>query len=241
MGALTQVALIAASCCAGPIRSLVVVVVVACCCCILYRLALMLALTFAPCTLTFAPCAYGVSLLSTGATIPLAQRVVVTSCNLHWWCFILQPLVQIVHLHTWWFTLCNLRWWCFFIHPLAQILHLHSGNLYIYIYIYIPHTTTTTQCKLQNMLMCNVSTLVNAWSVKEKHHQHKLQVVPTASASEVFALIDGRKNTTSANCRGSRPSWELVGVGCSNQMQLAQGQLLDRVCALGSEPTPSCL
>ena len=36
--------------------------------------------------LTFAPCAYGVSLLSTGATIPLAQMVVVTSCNLRWWC-----------------------------------------------------------------------------------------------------------------------------------------------------------
>jgi len=129
--ALTQVALIAASCCAGPIRSLVVVVVVvACCCCIPYRLALMLALTFAPCTLTFAPCTYGVSLLSTGATIPLAQVVVVSSCNLRWWCFILQPLAQIVHLHTWWLTLCNLRRWCFFIHPLAQILHLHSGNLH---------------------------------------------------------------------------------------------------------------
>jgi len=72
--------------------------------------------------------------------------------------------------------------------------------------------------------MCNVSTLVNAWSVKKKpppvqvaggsgnmvvsymftlvnvvvgtgkHHQDKLQVVPTASASEVFALIDGRKH-----------------------------------------------
>ena len=48
----------------------VVVVVVACCCCILYRLALMLAPTFAPCVLTFAPynltfrlCACGVSLL----------------------------------------------------------------------------------------------------------------------------------------------------------------------------------
>ena len=82
------------------------------------------------CTLTFAPCAYGVSLLSTGATIPLPQLVVVTSCNLRWWCFILQPLAQIVHLHTWWLALCNLRWWRFFIHPLAQILHLHSGNLH---------------------------------------------------------------------------------------------------------------
>ena len=55
--ALMQVALIAASCCAAPIRSMVVVVVVvACCWCILYRLALMLALTFGPCVLTFAPC-----------------------------------------------------------------------------------------------------------------------------------------------------------------------------------------
>ena len=49
----------------------------------------MLALTFAPCVLTFAPyiltfgpCACGVSLLSNGANIPLAQMVVVTSCNL---------------------------------------------------------------------------------------------------------------------------------------------------------------
>ena len=27
-------------------------------------------------------------------------------------------------------TLCNFRWWCFFIEPLAQILHLHLGNLH---------------------------------------------------------------------------------------------------------------
>ena len=84
-------------------------VVVACCCCIPYRLVLMLAPTFAPCVLTFAPyiltfrpCACGVSFLSTGANIPLAQVVVVTSCNWRQWCFFLQPLVQIVHLHTWW-------------------------------------------------------------------------------------------------------------------------------------------
>ena len=41
-----------------------------------------------------------------------------------------------------------------------------------------------------------------------------------ASASEVFALIDGRINTTSASCRGSRPSWALIGAGCSNPLQL---------------------
>ena len=85
-------------------------VVVACCCCIPYRLALMLAPTFAPCvltfapyTLTFGPCACGVSLLSTGANIPLAQVVVVISCNLRSWCFFIQPLAQIVHLHMWWY------------------------------------------------------------------------------------------------------------------------------------------
>ena len=142
-----------------------------------YRLALMLALTFAPCvltfapctltfascTLTFAPCAYGVSLLSTGATIPLAQMVVVTSCNLRWWCFILQPLAQIVHLHTWWFTLCNLRWWCFFIHPLAQILHLHSGNLHCVVVVvricgsggmYMKTTRTLGICTVWCMVVC---------------------------------------------------------------------------------------
>ena len=48
----------------------------------------------------------------------------------------------------------------------------------------------------------------------------------------VFALIDGRKNTTSASCRGSRPSLALVGAGCSNQMQVAQGQGLVRDYAI---------
>ena len=60
--ALTQVAMIAASCTPPALVlilswSVVVVVGVACCCCILFRLALMLILTFALCTLTFAPCA----------------------------------------------------------------------------------------------------------------------------------------------------------------------------------------
>ena len=58
--------------------SMVLVVVVSCCCCIPYKLALM---------------------LGPGATIPFAQVVVVTSCNLRWWCFFIQPLAQILHLH----------------------------------------------------------------------------------------------------------------------------------------------
>ena len=118
--------------------SVVVVVVVACCCCILYRLALMLAPTFAPCVLTFAPyiltfgpCASGVSLLSTGANIPLAQAVVVTSCNLRSWCLFTQPLAQIVHLHTWWY------------HPLQLALVV---LIYIYISSDLGH-----RCKMDKM------------------------------------------------------------------------------------------
>ena len=119
---LTQVAVIAASCCAGHIC---MVGGGGGCCCIPYRLVLMLAATFAPCVLTFAPyiltfgsCACGVSLLSTGANIPLAQVVVATSCNLRSWCFFIQPLAQIVYLHTWWH------------HPLqlALVVHFHPST-----------------------------------------------------------------------------------------------------------------
>ena len=123
--------------------SVVVVVIVACCCCILYRLALMLSLTFAPCVLTFGPCACGVSLLSTGANIPLAQVVVVTSCNLRSWCIFIQPLVQIVHLHTWWHHPLQLALVVLF-HPATgantalapgQLALCGGGQWYTYVYI----------------------------------------------------------------------------------------------------------
>ena len=39
------------------------------------------------------------------------------------------------------------------------------------------------------------------------------------------------KHHTSASCRKSRPSWPLVGAGCSNQIQVAQGQGLVIDCA----------
>ena len=42
--------------------------------------------------------------------IPLAQVVVVNRCNLRSWCFFIQPLAQILHLHTWW------------LHPLQLVL-----------------------------------------------------------------------------------------------------------------------
>ena len=63
----------------------------------------------------------------------------------------------------------------------------------------------------------------------KERHQGKLQVMTTMSVSYVFALVDDKKNATSASCRRSRPSWELEGAGCSNQMQVAQGQDLVRV------------
>ena len=76
-------------------------------------------------------------------------------------------------------------------------------NTYIYIYcnlhciyIYI-YTTITTQCKFQ--------------------------CAPMSLCTAVSRLV-GKENTTSASCRGSRPSWVLVGARCSNQMQVAQGQ-----------------
>ena len=39
-------------------------------------------------------------------------------------------------------------------------------------------------------------------------------------------------NTTSTGYRGSRPSWALIGAGCSSKMQVAQGQGPVRDCAL---------
>ena len=46
-------------------------------------------------------------------------------------------------------------------------------------------------------------------------------------SSNISCLLHGiALNSTNVSCRGSRPSWELVGAGCSNQMQVAQGQVL---------------
>ena len=147
-------------------------VVVACCCCILYRLALMLAPTFAPCVLTFAPyiltfgpCACGVSLRSTGANIPLAQVVVVTSCNLRSWCFFTQPLAQIVHLHTWWYHPLQLALVVLF-HPATgantalapgQLALCGGGQWWWYIYIYTSIEARLWQASLLRRTVNGVS------------------------------------------------------------------------------------
>ena len=116
---LTKVALIAASC-TPPASVLilswlvVVVVGVACCCCIPFRLALMLVLTFAPCTLTFAPCVCG--------GCHRQQLMVVV--------FLPQPLAQRLHLHPQWFHPWQLVPVVFSFYPLVQIPDLHLGNLH---------------------------------------------------------------------------------------------------------------
>ena len=135
--ALTQVAVIAASCC---VCHICMVGGGGCCSCMLLLHPIPTsadaAPTFAPCVLTFAPynltfrlCACGVSLLSTGANIPLAQVVVVTSCNLRSWCFFIQPLAQIVHLHTWWYHPLQLALVVLFHSPTGANTALAPGQL----------------------------------------------------------------------------------------------------------------
>jgi len=99
---LTQVAVIAASCCVGHIC--MVGGGGGCSCMLLLHpvptsahagpnlVSRLLHLTSWPLDLVLV-------VLLTGANIPLAQVVVVTSCNLCWWCFFIQPLMQILHLH----------------------------------------------------------------------------------------------------------------------------------------------
>ena len=79
-------------------------------CCIPLQFALML---------TFAPCAGGVFFPSTGVNTPLAHVVVITHCNLRWWCFFFQPLAQILYMHS-----CNLH---------CVVVVAYGGGIYIYI------------------------------------------------------------------------------------------------------------
>ena len=116
--------------------SVVVVVGVACCCCIPFRLALMLVLTFAPCTLTFAPCACGGS--------HRQQLTVVV--------FLPQTLAQRLHLHPRWFHPLQLAPVVFFLPPtgadtgtLGQLALCAGG-------VYIDTTTTTTTTTAQSAM-----------------------------------------------------------------------------------------
>ena len=97
---------------------------------------------------------------------PFLLMEYILSCPLHLALVVVsfyQP-VQVLHLHTWWWSLpatctggvfpsaigantpctgggathCNLRWWSFSFHPLVHILHLRSNNLHcVVVYIYL--------------------------------------------------------------------------------------------------------
>ena len=97
--------------------------------------------------LTFAICACGVSLLSTGATIPLARVVVVTSCNLKL-VVLFSADSSLAHVvgHTLQLALVVL-----FYQPTGATtvlalgqLALCGGGKYIYIPLSPPYTTATT-------------------------------------------------------------------------------------------------
>ena len=116
--ALTQVAMIATSCPpTTPVLimswSVVVVVGVACCCCILFRLALMLFLTFAPCTLTFAPSACGGCHWQQLKVVP----------------FLPQPLAQRLQLDSRWFHPLQLALVVSFLPPTCTDIRLTLGQL----------------------------------------------------------------------------------------------------------------
>ena len=53
------------------------------------------------------------------------------------------------------------------------------------------------------------------------YHQCKLQVMPSASASEVFVLINSRINTTSASCRARVKT--ILGTSRSRMQQTNAG------------------
>ena len=82
---------------------------------------------------------------SSGANIPLAQVVVGPSYILRSWCFFIQPLAQILHLHTWWHHPLQLALVVLF-HPATgantalapgQLALCGGGQWWLYIYIYI--------------------------------------------------------------------------------------------------------
>ena len=62
--------------------------------------------------LWWCPCASCIWLLHPAPI--LVPKMVLTLCNLRWWCFSFHQLAKILHLHSWWSSLAaTLRWWCF--------------------------------------------------------------------------------------------------------------------------------
>ena len=116
------------------------------------------------------------------------------------------------------------------IHALHRHTHTHTKQqAYTHHHQHHHNHHHTVQVAMHVHVFMHISKWAS-WHTKDL--QCKLQVMTTVSASEVFTILNDRKNTTSASCRWSRPPWALVGAGCSNQMRVAQEQVLARVCAL---------
>ena len=89
-----------------------------------------------------------------------------------------------------------------------------------------------------------VCTLVNVLVLKGKHHQCKLQwTMTTMSAGRVSAPVDGRKTPPAqvAQCQDHLALDTSIGKGCSNQMQLAQGNHLNSDLALVLPAIDCCI
>ena len=82
-------------------------------------------------------------LVAASCSYRLVHKMVLTLCNLHWWCFSFHQTAQILHLHSWWSS--QLALVVFFLRALAHLLMrilqlaLCGGGI-IYIY-YIYHRT----------------------------------------------------------------------------------------------------
>ena len=64
----------------------------------------------------------------------LVPTMVLTLCDLRWWCFSSHQLAQIHDLHSWWSSPATCASPVLSSHQLLQILHLHSvQNAYAYI------------------------------------------------------------------------------------------------------------
>ena len=91
---------------------------------------------------------------SSGANTPLAHVVVITCCNLCWWCFSFQPLAQILHLHS-----CNLH--CVVVVACGGVFFICGGIYVVYKCNYILRLQLAL-CTLAVSITC----LIHAYSIR---------------------------------------------------------------------------
>ena len=66
------------------------------------------------------PCASYLHLVAASCSYRLVPKMVLTLCNLRWWCFSFHQLAQILHLYSWWSS--HLALVVFFLRALAHLL-----------------------------------------------------------------------------------------------------------------------